>query len=80
MARGVDAAVVEIVDGGRVDGRRQRKGVSNKTVLKLGNELRLPSEALDLPCAQEEGRNGDDGYDVGVSYAAGPSKQYIYRG
>lgn len=55
----VDAAIVKVVNGGRIDGGRQRKRVAHQAVFKLGDELRLPAEPLDLPGAQGEGGDGD---------------------
>lgn len=60
-AGGDDAAVVKVVDRGRVNVRRQREGVAHETVLKLGNEVRLPPQALDLPGAEGKGCDGDEG-------------------
>lgn len=56
-----DTAVVEVVDGRGVDGRREREGVADEAVLQLGDEVRLPPEALDLPRPEGEGRDGDEG-------------------
>lgn len=41
--------------------RRQRQRISHQPVLELGDQLRLPAQTLDLPCAQCEGCDGDDG-------------------
>lgn len=60
-ASGVDAAVVEVMDGGRVDLRRQREGFTDEAVFELSNELGFPAEALDLPCAEREGCYRHDG-------------------
>lgn len=63
VARGVDAAVVKVRDGVRVDLGREREGVADEAVFEFGNEVRLPAEALDLPCAEGEGCDGDQGED-----------------
>lgn len=60
-AGGGDAAVVEVRDGGGVDARREGEGVADEAVLELGEEVGLPLEALDLPGAEGEGRDWDEG-------------------
>lgn len=50
-AAGDDAAVIELVDGGRVDVGRQGEGVADEAVFEFGDEFGLPAEALDLPSA-----------------------------
>lgn len=61
MARGEHAAVVEVVDRLRVNSRRQGQRVADEAVLKLGDEVVLPAEALDLPRPEGEGSYGDKG-------------------
>lgn len=60
-AGGEDAAVVELLghDVG-VDDGRQRQRRLRQAVFQLCYELRLPVQALDLPCAQGEGGDWDD--------------------
>jgi len=60
-ARGEHAAVVEVVDRLRVNSRRQGQRVADEAVLKLGDEVVLPAEALDLPRPKGEGGYGDKG-------------------
>ena len=57
---GDDAAEVEVVDGRRVDARRQGERVADEAVFEFGDELGLPAQALDLPGAEGEGGDGDD--------------------
>jgi len=59
-ARRVDAAVVEVGDSGRVDVQGEGKRVEDEAVLELGDEGGFPVEALDLPGAEGEGREGDE--------------------
>lgn len=40
---------------------REGEGVADEAVLELGEEVRLPLEALDLPGAEDEGGDGDEG-------------------
>jgi hypothetical protein len=61
-AAGDDASEIEVVDGGRVDSGREGEGVADETVLEFGDEFGFPAEALDLPCAEGEGGDGDDCY------------------
>ena len=60
-AGGEHSAVVKVVNGRGVDGWREGERLTDEAVLELGDELRLPAEALDLPCAQNEGCDGDEG-------------------
>ena len=46
---GEHSAVVEVVDGRRVDVRWEWEWLADEAILELGDELRLPAEALDLP-------------------------------
>lgn len=62
-ARGVDAAVVEVGDGGRVDARRQRQRRLDQPVLEARDQVGLPAQALDLPCPEGEGGDGDERWD-----------------
>lgn len=62
VAAGDDAAVVEVVNRGGVDVRREGEGVADEAVFEFGDELGLPAEALDLPGAEDEGGDGDDGW------------------
>lgn len=64
-ALGADAAVVKLVDGGGVDVRRQRQRLAHQAVLELGHQRRLPAQALDLPGAEGEGSDGDEGWREG---------------
>lgn len=41
--------------------RRQRQRIPHQPILELGDQVRLPPQTLHLPCAQREGRDGDDG-------------------
>lgn len=63
-ADGANSAEVEVVDGGRVDVRRERKRIANEAVFELGDELGFPAETLDLPGAEGEGCDGDKGCDT----------------
>jgi hypothetical protein len=63
-ARHVHAPVVEVGDGVRVDARWEGEGRPQDAVFALGDEVRFPFEALDLPRAEDEGRYGDDGWCV----------------
>lgn len=58
-----DSAVVEVAYGLRVDAHGKRKWLSHDAVLAFRDEIRLPLQALDLPGAEEEGCDGDDGED-----------------
>lgn len=60
-ARGEDAAEVEVADYGRVDVWRQGEGIADETVFGFGDEAGFPAEALDLPCAEDEGGDGHEG-------------------
>lgn len=60
-AGGEDTAVVKVVDGGRIDLRREGQGVADEAVFELGDEVGLPAQALDLPCAEGECCDGDEG-------------------
>lgn len=57
------AAVVKLVHDIGVDARRQWERIPHEAVLELGQEVRLPAQAVHLPCPQREGRHGDDGKD-----------------
>ena len=59
--RRVHSAVVEVVDGVRVDDGRQGQRVAHETVFAFRDEVVLPFEALDLPRPEEKGRDGDEG-------------------
>lgn len=61
VAGGEHPAEVEVVDGRGVDVRREGERLADEAVLELCDELRLPAKALDLPCAEGEGRDGDEG-------------------
>jgi hypothetical protein len=61
-ARHVDAAIVELGDGVRVDARREGEGRADEAVFAFGNQVGLPLQALDLPGAEKEGGYGDDGW------------------
>lgn len=56
----VDAAVVEGRDLGRVDGRGEGEGFADEAVFEARDEVGFPAEALHLPGAEGEGREGDD--------------------
>lgn len=60
-ALGVDAPVVEVGDGVWVDARRERERWPDDAVFALGDEFGFPFQAVDLPGAEEEGGDGDDG-------------------
>lgn len=60
-AGGEDAAEVELADYGRVDVWRQGEGIADETVFRFGDEAGFPAEALDLPCAEDEGGDGHEG-------------------
>lgn len=69
-----DASVVKgLLDGVRVDGGREGQRLADDAVLALGDQLRLPPQAKDLPGAQGEGRHGDQDEDeeAGPVAAAG---------
>lgn len=61
VAAGDDAAVVEVMDGRGVDIWWEGEGVADEAVLKFSDELSFPAESLDLPGAEGEGRDRDDG-------------------
>lgn len=48
-ARGVDAAIVKVVNGFGVDGWGQGEGLAEEAVFEFGDEVGLPAETLDLP-------------------------------
>lgn len=60
-ARGEDPAEVEVADYGGVDVWRQGEGVADEAVFGFGDEAAFPAEALDLPCAEDEGGDGHEG-------------------
>lgn len=57
------SAVIKVAYGLRVDARWERKWLSHNAVFAFGDEVRLPLQTLDLPRAQEEGCDGDNGED-----------------
>jgi len=52
---------IKVVNRVRVDVRRQRQRVADEAVFELGDEVALPAQALDLPRAEGESCDGDDG-------------------
>jgi hypothetical protein len=53
----IDTAVVELVEMGGVDARRESQRVTQKAVFELCNQVVLPVEAMDLPGAETEGND-----------------------
>ena len=53
---------VEVGNGVGVYPRGQRQRRPDYSVLALGDQVRLPLETLDLPCAENESGNGYDGW------------------
>lgn len=56
---GDDPAVIKLRHGRRIDPRRQRQGWLDELVFEFGDQLGFPVEALDLPCTEGEGSDGD---------------------
>jgi hypothetical protein len=59
---GVDPTIVKFRDNLRVNLRRQRERRLDQTVFVLGNQFGFPIEALNLPCAEGERDDRDQGY------------------